>query len=228
MSACRRGSSLNEIENASRVRQEYAATDWPRRFIRGLAEDAKFEENREVIINPAVDAGFGATRRRRDGRAGGCGNRGNSGNHQPAPRERGFGETWKLKPAAKPEGAGGEETRSHTGRRSWTSDADGQPEASAPAAPKDVKFEVTRGSVAGKAGRCRNRGNSGTHRQAQSEERSFGGNSRFQRRVCRRMRDSRRLDDPSPARPEDAEAGATWRLIDRHKWKCRALGQPGA
>ena len=106
LSACRQARSPNEIDNASRVKREEANTDWPRRFIRGSAEDAKFEENREVIINPAVDAGFGATRRRRDGKAGGCGNRGNSGNHQPVPRERGFGETRELKPEAKPEGVG--------------------------------------------------------------------------------------------------------------------------
>jgi hypothetical protein len=184
MSACRRGSSLNEIENASRVRQEYAATDWPRRFIRGLAEDAKFEEKREVIIDPAVDAGFGATRRRGDGRAGRCGNRGNSGNHQPEPRERGFGETRKLEPTAKPEGAGSGDTRNHTGRRRWMSNAEGQPKASAAEAPKDVKFGATRRSVAGTAGRCRNRGNPGTDRQAQAEERSFGGNSRLHHRMC--------------------------------------------
>jgi hypothetical protein len=61
LSACRCGSSLNEIKNASRVRREVANTDWPRRFIRGFAEDAKFEENREVIIDPAVDAGFRET-----------------------------------------------------------------------------------------------------------------------------------------------------------------------
>jgi hypothetical protein len=57
----RYGVSLNEIETASRVWQEEASTDWPRRFIRGSAEDAKFEENREVIIDPAVDAGFRET-----------------------------------------------------------------------------------------------------------------------------------------------------------------------
>jgi hypothetical protein len=37
-----------------------------------LPEDAKFESSRGVIIDPAVDAGFGATRRRIDGTAGGC------------------------------------------------------------------------------------------------------------------------------------------------------------
>jgi hypothetical protein len=54
-------SGPNEIENASRVRPGYARPVWTRRFIRGSAEDAKFEENREVIIDPAVDAGFRAT-----------------------------------------------------------------------------------------------------------------------------------------------------------------------
>jgi hypothetical protein len=50
-----------KLRNASRVKRKAASTDWPRRFIRGSAEDAKFEDNREVIINPAVDAGFRET-----------------------------------------------------------------------------------------------------------------------------------------------------------------------
>jgi hypothetical protein len=54
----------NEIEDASRVWWECARPDWTRRFIRGLAEDAKFELSRGVIIDPAVKAGFGETRRR--------------------------------------------------------------------------------------------------------------------------------------------------------------------
>jgi hypothetical protein len=37
----------------------------------GLPEDAKFELNRGVIIGLAVNAEFGATRRRVDGAAGG-------------------------------------------------------------------------------------------------------------------------------------------------------------
>jgi hypothetical protein len=61
MSACRCESSLSEIESASRFSEESVQSDSSRRFIRGLAEDAKFEENREVIIDPAVDAGFRET-----------------------------------------------------------------------------------------------------------------------------------------------------------------------
>jgi hypothetical protein len=41
------------------------------------AEDAKFEDSRGFIIDPAVDAGFGATRRRIDGAAEGAEIRGN-------------------------------------------------------------------------------------------------------------------------------------------------------
>jgi hypothetical protein len=44
-------------------------------------EDAKFESDRGVIIGPAADAGFEATRRRKSGNAGECGIRGDSENH---------------------------------------------------------------------------------------------------------------------------------------------------
>ena len=54
------------------------------------------------------------------------------------------------KPATTPGGAAGR------------ANAEGKPEASAPEAPKDARFGVTRRSVAGTAGRCRNRGNPGT------------------------------------------------------------------
>jgi hypothetical protein len=53
------------------------------------------------------------------------------------------------------------ETRNHAERCNWKSGAEGQPEAPAPAAPKDARRGATRESVAGKAGRCRNRGNPG-------------------------------------------------------------------
>ena len=60
------------------------------------AEDAKFEDCRGVIIDPAADAGFGATRRRKGGKAGGCEIRGNPEIHQPAPKERSFGATRRF------------------------------------------------------------------------------------------------------------------------------------
>jgi hypothetical protein len=110
--------SLNDIENASRVGRKCAKPDWIRRFIRSLAEDAKFEEKRESSSNPAADAGFGETRRRRGGEAGGCEYRGDSGIHQPEPKERGSGATRKLKPKAKPEDEARGATRSIIGRRS--------------------------------------------------------------------------------------------------------------
>jgi hypothetical protein len=121
------GEKPNEIEECIQSQTECAKPDWTRRFIRSLAEDAKFEENRESSSTQAVDAGFGATRRRRDGQAGRCGNRGDSGNHQSAPREREFGATRKLKPKAKPEGVARGATRKPTGRRSRKAKLRGNP-----------------------------------------------------------------------------------------------------
>lgn len=46
------------------------------------AEDARFKDWRGFIIDPAVNAGFGSTRRRSDGNAGGLKVRGNSKLHQ--------------------------------------------------------------------------------------------------------------------------------------------------
>jgi len=40
------------------------------------------------------------------------------------------------------------------------------------------------------------------------------------------MRDSRRLEDPSPAEPEDAETGATRGLIGRRDRDSGTAGQP--
>jgi len=40
------------------------------------------------------------------------------------------------------------------------------------------------------------------------------------------MRDSRRLEDPSPARPEDEECGATRKPIGRRDRESGAQGQP--
>jgi len=65
-------------------------------------------------------------------------------------------------------------TRHHTRRRNWKLEAEGQPEASAPEAPKDASREETHGSVAGTAGRCRRQGNLQPHRQAQLESVATG------------------------------------------------------
>jgi hypothetical protein len=149
-------------------------------------------------------------------------------NHQPTPKERGSGATWRLEPKAKPEGAESGETRNRTGRRSWKCEAEGQPEASAPEAPKDARLGVTRGSVAGKAGRCSCRGNPGAHRQAQLEERGceatcslrtgcaegceIRGNSKIHRRQGRKMK--------KPGQPGG--------FIGRRDEWTEAEGQPGA
>jgi len=128
-------------------------------------EDAKFESSRGVIIDPAVDAGFGATRRRRSGTAGGCEIRGDSEIHQSAPpKERGFGATRKLTvgKAGRCRIRGNPETHQ---RRCWRSEDSGQPGDSLTVSPKGARIEETRRSAADSAGRCRIRGNPETHRR---------------------------------------------------------------
>jgi hypothetical protein len=129
----------------------------------GSPEDAKFESSREIIIGPAVDAGVGATRRRMDGAAGGCEIRGNSEIHQPVSAEG--ARIW-----------GNPETHRRYSRKMQES---GQPDDSSSVLleerrfgatwkfgsgmPKDARFEETRRSIAGSAGRCRSRGHSEPH-----------------------------------------------------------------
>jgi hypothetical protein len=164
----------NEIQNASKVGLEFARPDWTRRFIRGSAEDAKFEGNREIIIHPAVDAGFGETRRRRDGKAGGCGIQGNLG----VPSAGAMGASIRGDPKtltkAKPEGAGCGATRNHTGRRSRMSIAVGKPKAPAPEAPKDARFGATRDSIRRQSRKMKKPGQPGESSAGATGERAAG------------------------------------------------------
>jgi hypothetical protein len=66
-------------------------------------------------------------------------------------------------------------------------------------------------SSGGAAGRVKNSGKPGD---------SLG-------RHRRRMRDSRKLEDPSPAQPEDAGFGETRNLIRRRCWRSEDSGKPG-
>jgi len=46
----------------------------------------------------------------------------------------------------------------YIGRRSWKSEVAGKPAADATEALKDTRIGATRGSIAGRAGRCKDRG----------------------------------------------------------------------
>ena len=133
-----------EIESASRVRRECARPGPTRRFIRGLAEDAKFGVCRGVIIDLAVDAQFGATRIRMDGAAGRCEIQGDLEIHRKAvSKERGFGATRKL-PGGTAGGCGIRgDSKTHR-RRGWRSEDSGQPGASSPVSLEDAGFEEAR------------------------------------------------------------------------------------
>jgi len=186
-------------------------------------------------------------------------------NHQPAPRVKGFGETRRLEPKAKPEGAGREVTRNHTGRRDRWKDTEGKPKVpntrsaegreirgdsnirrrhsrkmqkpgrpgdSSAGATRRASHGATRGLRDGCAEGCEIRGNSKIHRRQGRKMQKPGklgdssrgttgnaeprGDPKLERRTCRRMRNSRRLEDPSPAKPEDAGCGATRSHIGKH------------
>jgi hypothetical protein len=62
--------------------------------------------------------------------------------------------------------------------------------------------------------------------QAKLEERRFGATRRFTKGAAERMRDSRRLEDPSPVQPEDAGAGETRSLIAGETGGARMRGNP--
>jgi len=145
---------------------------------------------------------------------------GTEATRQTISRRRGKKDSGRLedlspRQSRKVQGAG--KPTASTGRRRWKSSAEGKPKAPAPEAPKDARFEATRIFVAGTAGRCRNRGNPGTHRQVQPEEQSYGaarslsagcaegceirGNSKIHRRQGRKMQKS--------GQPGDSSAGAT-------------------
>jgi hypothetical protein len=120
-------------------------------------------------------------------------------------------ESLNLRQSRKVQGTGKPAT--NTGRRRWKSGAEGKPGVPAPEAPKDARFGVTRISVAGTAGRRRNRGDPGTDRQAQTEEQSYGdarslgagcaegceirGDSKIHRRQGRKMQTPGQLGDSS-------------------------------
>jgi hypothetical protein len=82
-------------------------------------------------------------------------------------------------------------------------------------------------SPIGTAGRCSIRGDPEAHRQATPKVK-IRGNPENYRRFRRRMRESRKLDHPSPAQPEGAEFGATRRLTVRRYQRIEAPGQPEA
>jgi len=166
--------------------------------------------SRGVIIDPAAVAGFGVTRRRSGGNARGCEIRGNSEIQplaQPRAGIRGNPETCrrqcrKMRDLGRPK-ASSEAGREERGRGATRGFA-------RPAPLKDARFGETRRSIAGRAGRCRARGNSGPHQQGGAGEAEMRGNpelrldgaaegceirgnSKIHRRHSEKMRDARKL-----------------------------------
>jgi len=171
------------------------------------AEDAKFGSLREVIVGPAADAGFGDARRRRSGTTGRCEIRGNPEIHRRHGWRRAFGVTWRFDSGD----AGGCKSRGNPElHRRDRRKVRGSRRLGTPSVGADRRrFRATWRFTVGIAGGCRIRGNPETHRKATLEERRFGETWRFTSRYRRRVQDSRKLENPSPAQPEDAGAEGT-------------------
>jgi len=88
----------------------------------------------------------------------------------------------------------------------------GNPKQRKQAELKDTRDGATRSSVAGKAGRHTRRGNPHMCREAQRARRRQGGNlKQAHTSSADRIGETRQLEPPSPAVPEDAASGATRR-----------------
>ena len=141
---------------------------------RAWVEDAKFDPSQGVIIGPAVNAGFGDARGRICGGTGGCRKRGYPQRASPAqPEERRFGATRSFNSKA----AQGSKSRGNLG--SITGKA-GRCEIRGNSEIPLNRHRQRSGdsgqpgdSIAGVAGRCRNRGYPRTHREAMLEARGF-------------------------------------------------------
>jgi len=128
------------------------------------------------MIDPAVDAGPGATWGRKGGKPEGAGTEATRGTISRRQGSDDPGRPGRSNPRQSRKVWECGATRNHTGRRNWKRGAKGQPEAPAPEAPKDARREATRESVAGTAGRCRNRGNPGNASAGATEDARLRGN----------------------------------------------------
>jgi len=90
---------------------------------------------------------------------------------------------------------------------------------------RKVRSEETRRSTS-RGRKMGMRGNPETHRRRYRRIGEPGQPGETIHRHRRRMRNSRQLEDPSPAKPEDAGNGATRDLIDRRDQKAKNRGNP--
>jgi hypothetical protein len=101
----------------------------------------------------------------------------------------------------------------------------GQPGNGHSAPPKDVGFESPRRSIAGKAGRCRKRGNLKPASKV-PQVGSDGATRSFKLCSADGCEKSSRLDDPSPATTEGSSSGVTRKCGRRRGQWMRSMGKP--
>ena len=197
-----------EIENASRVWRECArpaghedsSAAWPARM------QSSSQAGSHHRTQPQMQDS-GTPERRGDGTAGGCEIRGNPEIHRRRRRREDSGKPGDS-PLAQPEDARFGATRSSIAGIAGRCEIRGNSKIHQPA-PKERGFGATRRLTVGTAGRCRNRGRPEDSSPGGTGGAKIRGNPEIHRQSRRRMRDSRKLEDPSPAQPEDAGSEET-------------------
>jgi len=127
-----------------------------RRFIHGASPDAKFESNREVIIDPAAEEqgpgqpGYAAAAEPKDEQLGATLKASHRGSRREqrsgATRGARFGTTGRSRGSGKPDLPGGNPGRIDQ-RRYRSSEETGQPEDSNTVTRKGERIEATRGTA---------------------------------------------------------------------------------
>ena len=155
--------------------------------------------------------GQGVTQDPIAGSAEGCGIRGGSNPHSKrSQRNEGPGRPGNS-PLASPEGAEVGETRPTTSRRAEEDETSGRPGD----------------STSARAGRCSQRGDLATHREAAPGRRGFGVTRRIDSRADERCEIRCAPKIPSPAKAGRHSDEATRKNVEKQHWYSECTGQPG-
>jgi hypothetical protein len=237
----------NKIEAALRLRQGCARPEWTRRFIRGASRGCKVRARRGFIIDPAADAGPGAIRGRRSGKAEGSSIRGNLKTlPSAAPEDVKAGATrWKRREARLEERSGGA-TRELQHRQRRRMREAGQPGTPSLAPPEGAetgatwrKHQEARQAERGSGATRRTlptaalkgwkaRGDPKRHRRKAGTCESRGDPVEARRGAVGRAERRGNSRTPAPAAPKDAGSEATRRPIAGTAEERTAWGNPGS
>jgi len=203
---CRHGRKMRNpgmLGNSSSATTVARSSGDTRGSAAGIAEGCEIRGNSKIHRrHQPEDPGLGDARELIEGETGGAEFRGHP-RFRSRTRRR-MRDARKLEDAlpAQPEDAGTGDARGLIIGAPGGARIRGHPEIHHQIRRKDARLEETRRSIAGTAGKMQDSGTPGDSSSAQLEEHEPGQPGAAAPKALR-MRDSRKLDDPSPARPKD-------------------------